>query len=361
MNAEKTDAVDLLVVGGGPAGLATALYAQRAGLAVRVWEPRSGTVDKACGEGLMPGAVAALAELGVHPAGHPLLGIRYLGSGHEASADFRAGPGLGVRRTVLHSALAQSVAAAGIVVEQRRATDLRQDDHGVVVDGVRARYVVAADGLHSPLRRFLGLDDPGHGSHRDARRARHGLRQHVSLAPWSSHVEVHWGRHAEAYVTPVADDLVGVAVLSSRRATYEEHLAGFPDLLARLEGAEPVDSVRGAGPLRQSARRRSAGRVLLVGDSAGYVDALTGEGIALALGQARAAVQAVILGDPEHYEKAWVSLTRRYRWLTAGLVAATRPAPVRRALVPAARLLPPVFDLAVNALARPVGPAAAAG
>lgn len=348
--------VDLLVVGGGPAGLATALHAQRAGLEVRVWEPRSGTVDKACGEGLMPGAVAALTDLGIQPSGHPLLGIRYLGSGREARADFRAGPGLGVRRTVLHDALAEAVAAAGIVVEQRRATDLRQDEHGVVVDGLRARYVVAADGLHSPLRRALGLDDPGRGSERQRRRARHGLRRHFALAPWSSHVEVHWGRHAEAYVTPVADDLVGVAVLSSRRATYDEHLADFPELLARLEGAEPVDSVRGAGPLRQRARRRTAGRVLLVGDAAGYVDALTGEGVALALGQAGAAVEAVALGDPEHYERAWVSLTRRYRWLTAGLLIATGPAPLRRTLVPAARLLPPVFDLAVNALARPAAP-----
>ncbi len=347
------DTLDLLVVGGGPAGLATALHAQRAGLTVRVWEQRAGTVDKACGEGLMPGAVAALAELGVHPSGHPLKGINYLGSGRGARADFRAGPGLGVRRTTLHDALAEAVAAAGIVVEQRRATDLRQDEVGVVLDGVPARYVVAADGLHSPLRRHLGLDDPGRGS-RLGGPARHGLRRHVHLAPWSSYVEVHWGRHAEAYVTPVADDLVGVAVLSSRRATYDEHLAEFPDLLARLDGASPVDAVRGAGPLRQSARRRTAGRVLLVGDAAGYVDALTGEGVALALGQAGAAVAAIARDEPERYERDWVSLTRRYRWLTSGLVTATRPAPLRRGLVPAARLLPGVFGLAVNALARPV-------
>lgn len=346
--------IDLLVVGGGPAGLATALHAHRAGLSVQVWEPRTGTIDKACGEGLMPGALAALAELGVDPAGHPLLGIRYLGSGREATADFRAGPGRGVRRTTLHRALADAVDSVGIAVEQRRAGDLRQDDHGVVLDGVRARYVVAADGLHSPLRRTLGLDDPRSASTRRHGRARHGLRQHVHVAPWSSHVEVHWGRNAEAYVTPVADDLVGVAVLSSRRGSYADHLTDFPELRARLEGAEPVDSVRGAGPLRQGARRRTAGRVLLVGDAAGYVDALTGEGIALALGQSRAAVDAVVRGDPEHYERAWVSLTRRYRWLTTGLVTATRPPAVRRALVPAARLLPPVFDLAVNALARPV-------
>ena len=56
---------DLLVAGGGPVGLATALYAARAGLDVAVVEPRDGAIDKACGEGLMPGAVAALADLGV--------------------------------------------------------------------------------------------------------------------------------------------------------------------------------------------------------------------------------------------------------------------------------------------------------
>ena len=58
----------------------------------------------------------------------------------------------------------------------------------------------------------------------------------------------------------------------------------------------------GAGPLRQRAHRRVAGRVLLVGDAGGYVDALTGEGIALGLAQARAAVAAVVAGDPARYE-----------------------------------------------------------
>ena len=62
---------DLIVVGGGPAGLVTALHARRAGLAVAVLEPRPAPVDKACGEGLMPGAVRALAELGIDPGGVP--------------------------------------------------------------------------------------------------------------------------------------------------------------------------------------------------------------------------------------------------------------------------------------------------
>ena len=340
--------LDLLVAGGGPAGLATALHAARAGLDVEVWEPRDAVIDKACGEGLMPGALAALARLGVDPEGHPLRGIRYVADGRSAVADFRAGPGRGVRRTTLHAALREAAAEAGVVTRQRTVADVRQDDAGVTVDGTRARYLVAADGLHSPLRRSLGLDLPRRST------PRYGLRRHYARAAWTDHVEVHWGRHAEVYVTPVADDLVGVAVLSSRRATYDVHLLAFPALRDRLGDALPASDVRGAGPLRQGARRRTAGRVLLVGDAAGYVDALTGEGVALALGQAGAAVAAVAADDPDRYEREWHGLTRRYRWLTGTLVAATAPRPMRRVIVPAARLLPPVFGAAVNALARPV-------
>ena len=73
---------DLVVVGGGPVGLAAGLYAARAGLSVEVREKRAGVVDKACGEGLMPGAVATLRDLGVEPSGHPIEGIRYRDRGH---------------------------------------------------------------------------------------------------------------------------------------------------------------------------------------------------------------------------------------------------------------------------------------
>ena len=181
---------------------------------------------------------------------------------------------------------------------------------------------------------------------------RYGLRRHYRIAPWTSFVEVHWADSTEAYVTPVGDDLVGVAMLTATRGSFDDHLAMFPALREQVAGAEIAGDVLGAGPLHQRAAHRVAGRVLLVGDAAGYVDALTGEGVALAIAQARAAVAAIVDGDPERYERDWHTITRRYRLLTASLVGATQVGPLRRALVPAAERLPGVFAAAVNTLAK---------
>ena len=337
--------LDLLVVGGGPVGLATALYAERAGLSVAVAERRSGPVDKACGEGLMPGAVEALRDLGVRPPGRPFHGIRYTDAKHSVEARFRAGEGLGVRRTALHASLSDAITARGVPVLHRGVDAVVQDRDRVRVADLEARYVAAADGLHSPLRRSVGLSTPVGGP------ARYGLRRHFATSPWSDLVEVHWSDDAEAYVTPVADDLVGVAVLSSRREPFEAQLRRFPELMSRLpeEAATPV---RGAGPLRQRATARVAGRVLLVGDAAGYVDALTGEGIAIGLASARALVDAVRRDSPERYERSWRAATRRYRWITESVVFARTRRPTARLIVPAAARLPRVFETAVAALAR---------
>lgn len=335
--------IDLLVVGGGPAGLATALHAARAGLDVQVWEPRAAPVDKACGEGLMPTAVAALAELGVDPAGADLTGIRYVAGARSASAPFRSGLGRGVRRTTLHAALHSAALAAAVPVRPQRFSTLTQDEESVTVDGVRARYVVGADGLHSAVRAAAGLGA------RPAGLRRYGQRRHARVAPWTDRVEVHWGPSAEAYVTPLGSGEVGVALLTTRRAPFAHLLTEFPELSERLAGAQ-MSPTLGAGPMLQRTRARTAGRVLLVGDAAGYVDALTGEGIALALAQAREAVAACAAGDPVSYEGAWRRVSRRYRLLTHALVLPTQLPAARNRLVPLAAAFPRVFAGAVDAL-----------
>ncbi|MBZ9645764.1 FAD-dependent oxidoreductase [Streptomyces sp. PSKA30] len=348
---------DLLIVGAGPAGLAAALYAARAGMSVTVCEKRPDPVDKACGEGLMPGGVRRLHALGVCPAGAPLTGIDYLDlSGRRAHAPFRAGPGMGVRRTELQAALSAAAHAVGAHRLDARVTAAAQDATGVNAAGLRARWLIAADGLHSPLRRHLGVP---------VRRGfprRFGLRRHWHTEPWSQSVQVVWGPHAEAYITPVAADQVGVAVLYRPDATpsgaaahhaYAGLLEAFPHLHHRLAHAAPASSVRGAGPMRQQPARRVVGRILLVGDAAGYEDALTGEGISLALAQAEAAVDALVADTPARYGHAWRRLTRRYRWLTHTLVLATTHPGARSLLVPACLAAPTVFRAAVNQLADP--------
>ena len=337
---------DLLVAGGGPIGLATALYAARAGLDVGVREPRTGIIDKACGEGLMPAAVAALRDLDVKLDGHPIAGIRYLDRSWSAEAQFRRGRGLGVRRTILHGALRAHAAQAGIVPDHRPVHEVVDRGDHLLVDGEPTRYLIAADGLHSPVRRLLGLAGP------PARQRRYGLRCHIEVEPWTAFVEVHWAAAGEAYVTPVADHQVGVAVLTAERRSLPDLLEEFPLLAARI-GGRVHSRARGAGPLRQRSLRRVAGRVLLVGDAAGYVDAITGEGIALGLAQARAAVAAVADEQPQRYESEWRRLSRRHDLLAKSLVLATSLPPVRRRIVYASARLPGVFGAAVDQLARP--------
>ncbi|MFD7396301.1 NAD(P)/FAD-dependent oxidoreductase [Streptomyces virginiae] len=340
--------IDLLIAGGGPAGLATAIHGVLAGLEVVVVEPRPTPIDKACGEGLMPGGVRHLRELGVAVGGQPFHGIRYVDgvSGRAAEGLFRSGPGLGARRTDLQAALAERAAQLGVRVLPGRVDQVRQDVDQVTAAGLTARYLVAADGLHSPVRRGLGLSAPRspHGP------ARYGLRRHYAVPPWSDLVEVHWAQRCEAYVTPLGPDRIGVAVLTSDQAPFDVQLARFPVLSERLAAAAGTP-VRGAGPLRQGARVRVAGRVLFVGDAAGYVDALTGEGLTLAVTAAGELVRCVRAGRPQAYEQAWRDLSRSYRALTASLLWARHRPRLAPRIVPLAARLPRVFTRAVNLLA----------
>jgi len=348
--------IDVLVAGGGPAGLAVAIRCAMAGLSATVAEPRQAPVDKACGEGLMPAAAGRLAEIGVRPSGIPFRGIRYLSAAHQAEARFRGASGLGVRRTALQSAMDSRAAVLGVEMRAGRITGFVQDSDGVTAtlgsESVRARYLVGADGLHSAVRRGCGLNPP------PPRRPRFGLRRHYAAEPWTDLVEVYWARDSEAYVTPVGHGMVGIAVLGARNGGtrdirgrhdgFEDRLAAFPALRERLDGASPATGALGAGPLRQDVPGRALGRVLLAGDASGYTDALTGEGIGAALAQAEVLASCLAADRPGDYERAWRRATRASRLLTSGLLWSRHQPLLAPRIVPAAQRLPGVFTAIVN-------------
>ena len=313
---------DVLVIGGGPAGLATAIGVRLAGFSVRVLERSQPPLDKACGEGLMPDAVRQLEALGVKLAAdesRPLRGIRYIDGDLVAEGTFPQESGLGVRRLHLHRALAARAAALGVELRWGvAATGLSEMDPGLGwrlhgaeyrVAGaatdqglVPARWVVGADGLLSRVRRWAALDGAAsRGTAAKLGRRRFGVRRHYACRPWSESVEVYWGERCEAYVTPVGPCEVGVAILwSGRKAGFDALLAQFPALAGRLAGAPRSSSDRGAGPLAQRVRGVRRGNVALVGDAAGYLDAITGEGIAVALHQAAALAAALRTANGEN-------------------------------------------------------------
>lgn len=362
---------DLLVVGGGPAGLSVAIRARQAGLTTLVVDRARPPVDKPCGEGLMPDGVGLLEELGIDVArleGWPFRGIRYLDGERVAEGRFPEGspPGLGMRRVDLHRALARRAREVGVeLCWGLRVTGLTgltggPDGWGVATEEgeIGAPWLVAADGLRSRLRRWAGLEVP------PARRRRFGVRRHYRLEPWSDCVEVYWGEGAEAYVTPVGPRTVGVAVLwSERKAGFDDLLALFPPLAARLRGAPTASRDLGTGPLEQRVRAVVRGRLALVGDASGYVDALTGEGLSLAFHQGRALVEAVVAGDLRRYAAAHRRIGRLPDSMTRLLLAVEARPWLRRRTVSALAADPALFSrlLAIHARRLPLAGLGAGG
>ncbi|HEY0510394.1 MAG TPA: NAD(P)/FAD-dependent oxidoreductase [Thermoanaerobaculia bacterium] len=350
-----TDLLDLLIVGGGPAGLATAIRARLAGLAVTVIDRARPPIDKPCGEGLMPDAVARLREIGVEPRGLPFRGIRYRDGTVVAEGLFpgsAGSAGLGIRRTELHAALVHRAEEAGV--------DLRWGvrAEGLAAGGVRtdqgalaARWIVGADGLRSRVRGWAGLDGG------EAPLRRFGVRRHFAMAPWSDFVEVCWGPGCEAYVTPVAPDQVGIAFLwSGRKAGFDDLLASFPDLRSRLAGVPVASRDRGTGPLRQRVRAVLRGNVALVGDAAGYFDAITGEGLAVALHESAALVEAMAAGDLGRYAAAHRRINRLPDLMTGLVLAMERRPRLRARAIRALAAEPALFSRLLGIHARTLPP-----
>ena len=140
----------------------------------------------------------------------------------------------------------------------------------------------------------------------------------------------------------------GVAVLGGARGDFDARLAAFPALLERLAGAEPASDDARRGAAAAGRPRRVAGRVLLVGDAAGYLDALTGEGIGAALAQAAVLAECLAAGRPGDYERAWRRVTRKDGVLTSRPAVVPAPAAARPAHRPGGAALPRVFTGIVN-------------
>jgi menaquinone-9 beta-reductase len=354
--------VDVAIAGGGPAGLAAGIHAARAGLSVAVFEREELPRDKACGEGLMPPGLRALERLGAR-AGlgaadwAPIRGVRYLQEdGSALEGRLPGAGGIGIRRTALARVLLEKAREAGVAVHAKTAVRAHRHAEGrtsVQTDAGtwEAAVLVAADGLASPLRAAEGLDAPAFGPRR------FGLRQHVRLRPWTDCVEVHLSKGLEAYVTPAGEERVGVAFLWEDgrvppQISWPALVQRFPALEARLRGVETDSTPRGAGPLRRRVLARVRPGFVLLGDAAGYVDAITGEGLSLALVCAEALgaclPEAVARrGDPSAFGPYLATCQREYRryaLVATSVLWLARHPMLRRSVLAALGLSPDAFS-----------------
>ncbi len=257
----------------------------------------------------MPDAVGALAEIGISPTeldGWPFESVRFLSDGAMAEGKFPLRKGIGVRRTKLHEAMLACAEDCGVKFLWRSRVSGLSDDGVCVGDRlIRAQWVIGADGGASKVRGWARLN-PGR------ERTRIGFRRHYRVRPWSRSLEIYWGRDAQCYVTPIGAQEVCVAVVSDDRQTrLERALEQFPDLKGRLAGAEAFTAERGSFTATRQLNRVWKGRVALIGDASGGVDAITGEGLSLAFRQGPVLADALAAGDLSQYQEAHSRILRR--------------------------------------------------
>jgi flavin-dependent dehydrogenase len=300
---------DVVVVGGGPAGIASAIAASLKGLSVTVLDSRRPPIDKPCGEGLLPEAVAALSALGIEldsTLAFPFRGIRFCDENSSATASIARGQAFGVRRTMLHEILVDRARELGVsFLWESRVSSLDSQRVSASGQSIHYKYLIGADGQHSMVRSWANLGAARY------RRSRFGFRRHYRVAPWTDVVEVHWGKRCQMFVTPTATDEVCIALLSSDpHLRVERALAFFPSVAQRLRLASLVMAEGGAITALGRARRVARGNVALVGDASCSIDGIAGQGLSLAFQEAIALGEALSQGHLRYYERAHRQITK---------------------------------------------------
>ncbi len=367
---------DVVIVGGGPAGSATAIGLARAGHRVRLLDRATFPREKACSEYMSPEAVRHLDALGVLPTLEAMQcsalegtrvvaadGSRLLGRFAKAGgAPFRD-TGLAMPRRLLDHALLQAAAEAGAeVITGTRVAELRHQ--GGAVAGVvtrsadgrlhqhAARLVIGADGLGSVVARRAGL-------HRQGRLRRVAFVAHVQdVRGMGTTAELHVGRAGYVGLNPLGGGLTNVALVVPAGVAREvgddvtdffvRQLARLPGVAGRVDCSRIVREILATGPFDASCRRSVADGLLLVGDAADFFDPFTGEGICAALTGAQLATQTVhhALARPGPMDAARLApyrTARRRAFLGKWII---------ERMIGHAMLAPRLFDRAVARLER---------
>lgn len=299
---------DLIVVGAGPAGSSAALSAIHAGPRLRVLllDRADFPRDKSCGDGIAPHVFDRLVRIGVtgvEDGWTPLTRLE-LARGTSSVARRMARPVYVIPRAVFDARLVERAVAAGATLVRHRVTDVRATDEGIVLDGrFRAPVVVGADGAHSVLRGHLGLPD--------GRRAL-AIRGYAPTPPERRGTQViRYGDRRQpsyAWAFDRGDGLSNIGygeLLPDDRNDDPPNRALLLDQLDRLlpGSVETGESWKAHHlPLSTWRWEQPDGPVLLVGDAAGLINPMTGEGIyyAVATGitAGRSAAQAFRSANP---------------------------------------------------------------